>query len=325
MYSDSTMKIIVLAVCILAGSLAETSAFTPLSFASPVVNDVRLDTARCATPQQGLSPPAFAQGGPSPDSPLAATDALAQSFPIRTTEEIWDTLDAITIEGGSIRTCNFEEEMVQRVEVFLKTQGRPLNADVELWQGPDNTPQRMQVYLEEGNMRPFRCTVETPGESNSVSVRNTGELEFPLAAGIEPSYSMQEGPARVLSAITPSRIVQGGAVYTNPISPRVSSIQVMLKTDGRPLNARIELMQGPNNNKQVMEVYAEDGDERPFYCILNTPGVGYVVRIVNTATVEFPLSAIIEPYMLEEAPPVEEDISWTHIDFPWLRKPEQLD
>ena len=177
MSSDSPMKIVVLAVCVLAGSLAETSAFTPLSFASPAVNDVRLDTARRATPQQGLSPPAFAQGGPSPDSPLAATDALAQSFPIRTTEEIWDTLDAITIEGGSIRTCNFEEEMVQRVEVFLKTQGRPLNADVELWQGPDNTPQRMQVYLEEGNMRPFRCTVETPGESNSVSVRNTGELE----------------------------------------------------------------------------------------------------------------------------------------------------
>ena len=172
MYSDSTMNIVVLAVCVLAGSLTETSAFTPLSFVYPAVNDVRLDTACGATPQQGLSPPAFAQG-----SPPLAPEPLSQPFPIRTTEEIWDTLEAITIEGGSIRTCNFEEEMVQRVEVFLKTSGRPLNADVELWQGPDNTPQRMQVYLEEGNMRPFRCVVETPGESNSVSVRNTGAME----------------------------------------------------------------------------------------------------------------------------------------------------
>jgi hypothetical protein len=233
-----------------------------------------------------------------PNVSRPTTLEYAPASEIKSTEEAFEEITPVAVQGGSLRTCSFAEG-VDRVTVFLKTTGRPLNANVELWQGPDNAPQKMSVYLEDGSLRPFRCTVESPGSSNAIAIRNTGQMEFPLTAGLECDFTNVIGPAEMLLASSDKRTVQGGAVYTTPFPPSVQSVQIMLKSDGRPLNARVELLQGPNNNKQVMEVYTEDGSVRPFYAIVDTPGSGNVVRIVNTATVEFPLTAAVEAYITD--------------------------
>jgi len=133
--------------------------------------------------------------------------------------------------------------------------------------------------------------VETPRGPNTVAIRNIGQIEFPIAANVVADEV--DAPSQDCAAA--SMTIQGGALRTYPFDPSVDSVQVLLKTDGRPLNARIELLQGPNNNKQVIELYTEDGCDRPFFCVLETPGSGNVVRVVNTAPVEFPMTASVVP------------------------------
>lgn len=204
------------------------------------------------------------------------------------------TPPCVLVQGGSLRTWSFRSPSVEQVEVTLSTEGRPLDADIELWHGPDNTPLKCRVYVENGKTRPFRAIVETPRGPNTIAIRNIGQMEFPLAASVHAEH-ITTPSAQCLDS---SKTIQGGALRTYPFSPSVDSVQVYLETDGRPLNARIELLQGPNNNKQVVELYTEDGCDRPFFCILDTPGAGNVIRIVNTAPVEFPMNAGVVPHSI---------------------------
>jgi len=201
------------------------------------------------------------------------------------------TESQILVQGGSLRTWSYRSPQVEQVQVVLSTEGRPLDADIELWHGPDNTPCKMRVYVENGQLRPFSAVIETPRGPNTIAIRNIGQMEFPIAADVLAEAVDQPTAECISSSMT----IQGGALRTYPFDPSVDSVQVLLKTDGRPLNARVELLQGPNNNKQVVELYTEDGLDRPFFCVLETPGSGNVVRIVNTAPVEFPMTASVVP------------------------------
>jgi hypothetical protein len=230
-------------------------------------------------PTQGMAPTtAVGAGSVSPSRAPSALDST------------------ILVQGGSLRTWSYRSPAVEQVQVVLGTEGRPLDADIELWHGPDNTPVKMRVYCENGQLRPFSAVIETPRGPNTVAIRNIGQIEFPIAANVVADAV--DVPSQ--DAHSFATTVQGGALRTYPFDPTVDSVEVLIKTDGRPLNARIELLQGPNNNKQVIELYTEDGCDRPFFCILETPGAGNVVRIVNTSPVEFPMTAGVVPHSINQ-------------------------
>ena len=58
--------------------------------------------------------------------------------------------------------------------------------------------------------------------------------------------------------------------------------------DGKQLNARVELLNAPNNPKQTFEVFTNNGELNSLCVCFNIIDAGNTVRIVNLAPVEFP-------------------------------------
>lgn len=103
---------------------------------------------------------------PIGSSPLARSRGTVPSL-----AEIWDSSWPVTVQGGwrinsYLVIC---QPMIDAVQVLLKSEGRPIDADVELWQGPDKTPHKMRVYMEDGAIRTFNAVIGTPRGPNTVS------------------------------------------------------------------------------------------------------------------------------------------------------------
>jgi hypothetical protein len=236
-------------------------------------------------------------------------------------EKTWDTMaPPLVIQGGgALRTWPIQSAEIERVLVHLTSidehskEGRLLNALLYMGIGPDNTPMEMTIYSGKGKYRPFKAVIETPGNGSTLFIRNIAPIEFPMNAHVAPAGSegvvigsgTATGKALTISKsmynVSAPRMLQGNnAVMTFPLEASVSSVKVILKTNGRPLNAMIELNQSPNSPKHTVKLHTQNGLDRPFFMVIDTPGAGNVVRIVNTATAAFPLTVSVEPYLVAE-------------------------
>merc|ERR1719313_2602171 len=150
---------------------------------------------------------------------MLATPAMRVPAPMMQMAGVADA--AILLQGGSLRTWSYRNPAVEQVQVNLATEGRPLDADIELWHGPDNTPCKMRVYVENGEVRPFSAVVETPRGPNTIAIRNIGQIEFPIAANVVADVVDMPSADCVQSSTT----IQGGALRTYPFDPSVDCVQ----------------------------------------------------------------------------------------------------
>ncbi|KAL7542186.1 hypothetical protein ACHAXR_011585 [Thalassiosira sp. AJA248-18] len=230
------------------------------------------------------------------------------------------------IQGGSRHTYDAPVGR-DASHVFMESDGRPLDVEFELWDGPNNTPTRMKVYSEDGRMRPINAMVENPRggsqggsmRGNTLSVKNTGPMEFPINAGVSsigdqmmsPSGVRGGGLAGSEGAYTSERdvngfnrpspstsrgeTVQGGALRTFPLDYSVEAVQVTITTEGMPMNAKVELWGTSSHIKQLAEIYNDNGQTRPFAAIIDVPGGSNTVAVYNTGPMEYPIRVVVEP------------------------------
>jgi hypothetical protein len=178
-------------------------------------------------------PDAWAEQTASSTAPIHTADTSPNPLHggINHVKSIWDTTAPVLVEGSSLRTWGFESMDVERVQVLLRAPPRDqrlpwgpassssslvFQASVDVWHGPDNTPQRMAVYLEDNQQAdyphddydedgiggaeaqragsgssstPFTAIIETPGGYNTIAIRNTASsMDHPLLACVEADH-----------------------------------------------------------------------------------------------------------------------------------------
>jgi len=210
--------------------------------------------------------------------------------------------------GGTVRTWDIPPE-AERLSYYIRTNGRPLKALVELWVGPIRRIHSVNIESEDGDMTPYRAMLKFNPGTKTLKISTTGSHEFPLEFGAEvPNANrMKETWAATQKVFdtSPKTTVQGGSTeggggsirYFN-IPDDVETTQLVLWSRDlgkRTVKAKIEVLSGPNSVRQLYELHC-GGSTQPYHCVIPTPGPGWTIRIIATNYMEFPFHAVVTPY-----------------------------
>mmetsp|Transcript_2204 Transcript_2204/g.3265 ORF Transcript_2204/g.3265 Transcript_2204/m.3265 type:complete len:357 (+) Transcript_2204:111-1181(+) len=213
------------------------------------------------------------------------------------------------LDGYSLNTYKPTNPYEYREDkhITMQTDGRPMEAEVALWEGPHNAPQVVQHYSMDGRRNRFKGTFTGAG---TVTVRNTGGEAFPAYANVVSSEpgSIQASTTNNPGTLTPSGrpltssregavTVQGGSLKTWSIDEPVDTATIELESNGMPVTALVELWQGPDCVQQVAEIYSQDGYKRPYSMEVDLMDYerlyfgSTTIAIRNLGPMEFPIKA----------------------------------
>jgi len=199
------------------------------------------------------------------------------------------------VEGETRHAFGFNDNSRDVVQVSMESpSSRPINSEVNLWLGPDYTPYQLKCHSEDGKTFPIQALVGTKKYAVNVEVKNVGPFTHPLSTACSYAIApLSDAPKEIQNE--EGTYIEGGAIRIQPFPPEVDQLQVLLKTNGKQLKAKIELLNGPNNVKQEYEVYASNGDATSLFIVFETPGAGNSIRVKNQASLEYPLDMFYKP------------------------------
>jgi len=232
----------------------------------------------------------------SPAESGSATEAIPATsmYPINPTYE--------TVQGGgTVRTYQMPP-WATNAQMAFKTNGRPLKATAQLWIGPIRTTHTMTINCMDGVQTPYMSTITFKKLAPVIRIFTSDSLELPVEASVwVPPPERSETIAATIEEIwegataDEKKIIQGadvsgghGAVRTWEIPANVKSVQLVAwskDTSKKSLKAKIEVLQGPNNKRQDIDLQC-GGSTQPFHAVLQTPGSGWVIRVYNKKFVE---------------------------------------
>lgn len=209
-------------------------------------------------------------------------------------EDIFETSPPLRIEGNSLKTWSgFTSNLVQ---VSIKSLGRPVEASVQLWQTPSYIPTQFTVECEDGSENIVHSIIELPpgGYPVTIAVYNTEGQEFPMEVSVEDSFN-RYSPLDSFHGWTPILIQGDGTVKSFNLADDVDNVEILLTTHTRNMKAYIEILHGPNDDNEIIEVDTDNATLHPFYTVIQAAEGCNTLRIKNENSVEFPFEAYVRP------------------------------